>query len=94
MPDLAAAISALARQGWAQQGKKLHKQFAFTSFADALAFMQACAPEIARLDHHPEWLNVYNKVTVDLTTHSAGAITAKDVELAGIMDKMAAEFAK
>jgi 4a-hydroxytetrahydrobiopterin dehydratase len=54
--------------------------------------MSACVPEIEKRDHHPEWFNDYDKVNVDLTTHSAGGVTMKDVALAEFMDKMAATF--
>lgn len=90
--ELKSAISGLAAAGWVDADDRLGKKYAFKSFADAIAFMMRCAPEIERLDHHPEWFNVYNKVNVDLTTHSKGRVTMKDVELAKIMDKIAAMF--
>ncbi len=92
--DLKPAISLLAKSGWKHAKKKLSKKFEFKSFEDAFTFMGRCALEIEKIDHHPEWFNVYNKVNVDLSTHDAGAVTAKDVELAKIMDKIAARFLK
>jgi 4a-hydroxytetrahydrobiopterin dehydratase len=91
-PDLKNALLTLTKNGWAETGKKLHKNYKFKSFGDAFAFMSACVPEIEKRDHHPEWFNVYDKVNVDLTTHSAGGVTMKDVALAEFMDKMAATF--
>lgn len=82
----------LEAKGWNYDGTKLGKKFVFDNFGDALAFMTRCAPEIEKLDHHPEWSNTYNRVTVHLTTHDAGGVTAKDGELARIMDTIAAEF--
>ena len=88
-----AALAKLIRQGWAHAGKKLRKEYKFANFRDAFAFMTRAAFEIEKMDHHPEWLNVYNKLTVELTTHSAGDVTSKDVELAKIMDMIALRFA-
>ncbi|MDX2028491.1 MAG: 4a-hydroxytetrahydrobiopterin dehydratase [Alphaproteobacteria bacterium] len=85
-------LERLAASGWIYDEDEITKKLVFQSFADAFAFMAACMPEIERLNHHPEWSNVYNKVTVSLTTHDAGGVTAKDVELAEIMDRIAAKF--
>ncbi len=87
-PDLAALI----KDGWIENNKKLRKGFTFANFRDAFAFMTRCALEIEKKDHHPEWFNVYDKLTVAWTTHDAGGITAKDTEMAAFMDKIAARF--
>jgi 4a-hydroxytetrahydrobiopterin dehydratase len=92
--EMKTALDKLATQGWKAKGKKIGKVYVFKKFGDAMAFMVRMAFEIEKLDHHPEWTNVYNKITVNLTTHSAGDVTMKDVELAGIMDKIAAGFIK
>lgn len=68
--------------GWRLKDGKLHRTFVFTDFAEAFRFMTALAAEAERLDHHPEWSNVYNRVSIDLTTHDAHGITALDFELA------------
>ncbi len=75
--------------GWDLAEGKLHRQFKFKTFKEALGFMVAvgCAAEAA--NHHPEWFNVYNRVEVWLTTHDAGGITAKDVALAQEMGRHA-----
>jgi 4a-hydroxytetrahydrobiopterin dehydratase len=77
--------------GWTavQDREAIAKSFKFADFNAAFAFMTEVALSASRLDHHPEWSNVYNKVEVVLTTHDAGGVTANDVELAGIMDAAA-----
>lgn len=75
--------------GWEVQGGKLHREFKFPDFAHAFGFMATAAVLIEKRNHHPEWLNVYNRVTVDLTTHDAGGITQKDVDLARMLDTIA-----
>lgn len=74
---------------WEIQGDKLHRQFQFPSFVEAFGFMSSVALVAESMGHHPEWFNVYNRVTVDLTTHDAGGITSKDVELARKMNELA-----
>lgn len=76
--------------GWELRDGKLHREFNFHDFTEAFAFMTAAALAAERLDHHPEWFNVYNRVRVDLTTHSAGGVTEKDFELAQVMNRRAA----
>ncbi len=78
---------------WSVQAGKLHREYRFPDFAHAFGFMATAAVLIEKRNHHPEWLNVYNRVTVDLTTHDAGGITQKDVELARLLDSIAARFA-
>jgi 4a-hydroxytetrahydrobiopterin dehydratase len=86
---LADALATLP--GWSHREAALHKTFRFASFLAALAFMQRAAPDIDALDHHPEWTNVYDRVRVRLTTHDAGnLVTARDVELARLLDAYAA----
>lgn len=68
--------------GWSLSNEKLHKAFQFSNFVKAFGFMSSVALLAESMDHHPEWSNVYNKVTIDLTTHSHGGVTSKDVELA------------
>ncbi len=85
--QISAALSALG--GWSVVSGKLHREYKFANFAHAMGFMMTAAPTIEKNDHHPEWANVYNRVTVDLTTHSAGGITQKDVELATLLEGIA-----
>jgi 4a-hydroxytetrahydrobiopterin dehydratase len=74
---------------WKEENHKLTKTFIFKSFADAIAWMVKASFAIEKLDHHPEWSNIYNKVHVTLTTHDAGnTITEKDRKLAKILDSI------
>jgi 4a-hydroxytetrahydrobiopterin dehydratase len=75
--------------GWSVERGKLHRQFQFNSFVEAFGFMSSAALVAEAMGHHPEWFNVYNRVTVDLTTHDAGGITDKDVTLAKRMNELA-----
>ena len=75
--------------GWAVTNGKLHREFTFADFVDAFRFMTGAAFEAERLQHHPEWSNVYNRVTVDLVTHDAQGITALDFDLARRMQQLA-----
>jgi 4a-hydroxytetrahydrobiopterin dehydratase len=67
---------------WELREGKLHREFEFDGFVSAFAFMTALALVAERMDHHPEWFNVYNRVVIDLSTHDAGGISTKDFELA------------
>jgi len=75
--------------GWSLKDGKLHKTFQFKSFVEAFGFMAKVALAAEAMNHHPEWFNVYNRVTVDLTTHDLGGISTFDVELARKMDGFA-----
>ena len=74
--------------GWSVVNEKLHKEFQFDSFNQAFGFMTRAAMEIEKMNHHPEWFNVYNRITVELTTHDAGGITKNDVNLAKILNSL------
>lgn len=78
--ELDLALSQL--DGWSLEQGKLHRQYQFKSFVDAFGFMASMALVSEAMGHHPEWLNVYNKVTIDLVTHDAGGITMKDINWA------------
>lgn len=71
-----------ATAGWAVLDQKLHRDFQFNDFTEAFAFMSRVALFAEKMDHHPEWSNVYNKVSIDLSTHDAGGITELDFILA------------
>jgi 4a-hydroxytetrahydrobiopterin dehydratase len=82
---LTAALTQLP--GWRLADHALHRTYRFASFREALGFMVDAAEEIDRLNHHPEWTNVYDRVTVRLTTHDAGnRVTANDIALAKQLD--------
>ncbi len=84
--DLNRALQTLT--GWSLLNGKLHRELTFKDFSEAFGFMTRVAFLAERLNHHPEWFNVYSRVTIDLTTHDAGGISAKDVELARSVDAL------
>lgn len=88
--ELKAAVSSL--EGWSISNDKLHREFQFKSFVEAFGFMSSVALIAQTMGHHPEWSNVYNRVTIDLTTHDAGGITDLDVELARQANQLAMKF--
>jgi 4a-hydroxytetrahydrobiopterin dehydratase len=74
---------------WKEENNSLIKTFEFSSFEEAMQFMQNATPFISETDHHPTWSNTYNRVEVKLTTHDAGnKITEKDRKLAAYLDKL------
>jgi 4a-hydroxytetrahydrobiopterin dehydratase len=75
--------------GWSIVNEKLHKEFQFESFNQAFGFMTRAAMEIEKMNHHPEWFNVYNRITIELTTHDVGGITKNDINLARILNSLA-----
>ena len=74
--------------GWIIKEEKLHRDFEFEDFNHAFGFMTRAAMHIEKMNHHPEWFNVYNKITVDLMTHDVGGITQNDIELAKILNSL------
>jgi len=84
---ISAAVASLA--GWAVKDGKLHREYKFSDFPHAMGFMMTATAGIEKMNHHPEWANVYNRVTVDLMTHDAGGITQRDVELAHLLEGIA-----
>jgi len=83
---------ALARlDGWtlADDGGSIHRSFAFRDFSEAFAFMTRVALAAEKMDHHPDWSNVYGTVHITLNTHDAGGLTALDMELAARIDRLA-----
>jgi 4a-hydroxytetrahydrobiopterin dehydratase len=80
-------------EGWTREGEALVREFRFRDFSEAWGFMSRCALLAERMDHHPEWTNVWNRVSVRLTTHDAnggrGGLTERDVRLAKAMSALA-----
>lgn len=85
--EIEARLAALPE--WTLANGKLHRAFRFADFPRAFAFMSAAALHAEKLDHHPEWSNVYDRVVVDLVTHDAKGITELDFELARRMNALA-----
>ena len=77
--------------GWTGGDDFITRVFKFDDFAAAFGFMTQIAIHAQAMDHHPEWYNVYNRVDVTLTTHAAGGVTQKDVDLARLMNKAAGD---
>lgn len=89
--ERSAALAALPYWTHEPSRDALVRRFVFADFVSAFAFMTAVALEAEKADHHPEWSNVYNRVTVLLTTHDAGGLSARDVALATRIDALAAK---
>jgi 4a-hydroxytetrahydrobiopterin dehydratase len=74
---------------WKEENNKLVREITFRNFVEAFGFMTKVAIEAEKMDHHPNWSNVYNKVTIELTTHSAdNTVTEKDRKLASVIDAL------
>ena len=78
---------------WALEGngKSIKREFVFTNFQQAFEFMTLSAEYAEEIDHHPDWSNSWNKVSVSLSTHSASALTKLDIQLAKAMDTFASQ---
>jgi 4a-hydroxytetrahydrobiopterin dehydratase len=89
-PLTAVEVHALAERlpQWTLQNGKLHRDLRFADFSEAFAFMTRVALAAEQLNHHPEWSNVWNRLTIDLTTHDTGGLSNLDVELAGRIDAL------
>ncbi len=80
-----------ALPGWVFKDEKLHRVLNFADFVEAFGFMTQVALVAERMHHHPEWCNVYKTVAISLTTHDAGGLTLKDVELAQAINRLLGE---
>ena len=92
MPDLVSddALSDFLADhpGWSMKDGMLHRELTFSDFAEAFGFMARVALWAEKMDHHPEWSNVWNRVTIDLITHDLGGLSNLDVELATRIDSI------
>lgn len=84
---IAAAVAALP--GWVLREGKLHRVLTFADFTEAFGFMTQVALIAERMNHHPEWCNVYKTVAISLTTHDVGGLSQKDIELAQTINRLA-----
>ena len=75
-------------RGWKIANGKLNQKFEFKNFVQAFGFMTKVAMEAEKLNHHPDWFNVYNKVTIDLVTHDVNGISNYDIKLARIINRL------
>ena len=89
----AADLTPLLAQGWmvAADRDAITKTFVFRNFIEAFGWMTQAAMWAETLNHHPEWSNVYNRVTVTLTTHDVSGLTTLDIDLANQMDRLPVE---
>src|SRR5690625_6285114 len=87
-----AALAELPEWSEIEERDAIRRSFRFRNFNEAWGFMSRIALTAEKMDHHPEWFNVYNRVEVTLSTHSAGGVTELDVKLAKAMDRVAAGF--
>lgn len=79
--------------GWRVDGDRLVRVFLYDDFVTAFGFMSSVALVAERMNHHPEWSNVYGRVAIELTTHDSGGLTPRDVELARSIDAIHARHA-
>ena len=88
-PARADALAGLS--GWSEVDGRdaIEKTFIFKNFNEAFGFMARVALVAEKMDHHPEWSNVYNRVSITLTTHDAGGLSVRDIKLAKAIDKIA-----
>ncbi|HLW28749.1 MAG TPA: 4a-hydroxytetrahydrobiopterin dehydratase [Kiloniellales bacterium] len=87
-----AALAELPEWSEVEGRDAIRRSFQFRNFNEAWGFMSRIALTAEKMDHHPEWFNVYNRVEVTLSTHSAGGITDLDIKLAKAMDRVAASL--
>lgn len=84
--DITKQLKAL--KGWTLHGKEIKKEFKFKDFVEAFGFMTKVALHAEKLNHHPEWKNTYNTVSITLSTHDAGGLTELDFKLAAKIEKI------
>ena len=91
LSDVARKAALASLEGWTEVNGRdaISRKFTFKDFNEAFGFMARAALIAEKLDHHPEWFNVYNRVEVTLATHDAGGVTERDVMLAEAMNRLA-----
>ncbi|KAE8614175.1 hypothetical protein XENTR_v10008024 [Xenopus tropicalis] len=89
--EKAHGLQELQALGWTEVSEKnaIYKEYKFKTFNQAFGFMTRVALQAEKMNHHPEWFNVYNKVQITLTTHDCGRLTKKDLKLAQFIEKAA-----
>ena len=87
--DIEQALGQLPGWSLREDGAAITRSFRFRTFSQAFGFMAECALVAERMNHHPEWSNVYSRVDVTLTSHDAGGVTARDIKLAQAMERAA-----
>ncbi len=84
--DEVVSFLSLNLKKWTLEENTIKRDFKFKTFVEAFSFMTAIALEVEKMDHHPDWSNGYNKVSITLTTHTSNGITKLDFDLADIID--------
>jgi 4a-hydroxytetrahydrobiopterin dehydratase len=79
---------AVVPDGWEERDGRLHRELEFADFSEAFAFMTRVALLAEKLDHHPDWSNAWNRVTIDLTSHDVGELTRRDVRMAEAINEL------
>lgn len=92
LSDSLKALNAIDSAQWEVKDNILYRKYQFANFDKAFAFMSRCVPLIDELDHHPDWCNSYNKVSIRLTTHETGGLTQMDFKLASKMEELAQQY--
>lgn len=82
------ALASLPDWTYDEPRKAIHRHIVLSDFGQALGLMVRIGVEAEKRDHHPEWANVYNKLDIWLTTHDADGVSTRDVELAGVIDRL------
>ena len=90
LSDQEIAAEAAKLPGWSVAASKLRRTFTFKDFSEAFAFMTRVALAAEKMDHHPDWSNVWNRVTIELSTHDAGGLTHNDFALAARINSLVA----
>jgi 4a-hydroxytetrahydrobiopterin dehydratase len=93
-PQALPLLAALPQWQYDEARGAITREFRFADFVQAFAFMTQIALAAEQRNHHPEWSNVYNRVRITLTTHDAGGLTQRDIDLAGVADQAYARFEK
>lgn len=88
--ELTSALTSLPE--WTTREGRLHREYRFKNFSQAMGFMVSVALEAEKMNHHPDWSNSYSRVSIDLMTHSAGGITENDIQLARKIQAIAANW--
>ena len=91
LPDAEIRERLKAHPAWTYEGARLKREFRFAGFSEAFGFMARVALFAEKIDHHPDWTNVWNRVSVALNTHDAGGVTDLDFRLAAEMDRIAGD---
>lgn len=84
-PEIAAALAQVPE--WERRDDRIVRSLRLATFADTIAFMASLVEVIDRLDHHPEWTNVYNRLDIELTTHDVNGLSSRDFEVAAEIDR-------